>query len=393
MIDVNRFWDSKRNTSRRATAAEIDQWEQRHGVTFPKLLREAYLERNGGVIRASELELLPLARISPPDDDFWEECCCDEDDDNFADRSLVFLFGRDDEVGAQYHLNYNGLDADAEPSVWSSYHDDAGMNHAGSTVNDFLRPLLDMAGQPEVDWNETRQRKVLAEETIDESYWMPKGSQTKYVLLEAHQKLVLFIHRVNLSAAAEESLVRMELPLPLVSKGMSIGRRHQNQTGPWTLCLAPEDSNDIVYLESKRVSNDEWKNARTMAAPVYIHFESESDERLQKLRVTLIGANAASQQQREDDVEQAWTRQVQSMSPDEQLAAGLHLMRGMRSAIPDVPIPEDMPPEMAEASRKMSQSIEDLLRQMDDEVGDIPIPPEAAAMLNLMKQNLQAPPQ
>ena len=74
-------------------------------MTLPEPIRTALGIRNGGSVRNTSIDVLPLDQIVPVDDDFWRRTEIDEDE--APDHALMFVFGHENEVGGTFLMNFN----------------------------------------------------------------------------------------------------------------------------------------------------------------------------------------------------------------------------------------------------------------------------------------------
>src|SRR5262245_35618469 len=162
---IDDFWAHVPRPPAGVTPKEIRAWEHKAGVTLPRILREALERQNGGQIRDTELEVLPLAQIQPLADDFW--AIAEFPEDEVPDRRLVFLFVTSQNSGECYALNYRS-GAQAEPSVLQGWiGGDPYLRAEAALVMEFFERLLKAEDAPLFDWAKTEETAVLARETVD----------------------------------------------------------------------------------------------------------------------------------------------------------------------------------------------------------------------------------
>jgi len=102
--------------------AEIARWEERHGVALPAVLREAYRQQNGGLIRSQRIFLYRLEEVEPVGPDYFADL--GEEPPAPYDPALTFDFGYDDAWGTTAFLAYRSAE-DREP-VFYGYYSDGG---------------------------------------------------------------------------------------------------------------------------------------------------------------------------------------------------------------------------------------------------------------------------
>lgn len=114
---------------------EIAAWERRQGVALPPVLREAYLQQNGGMNRSQRLFLYRLEEWEPAGRDYFEEIGAEPPD--AYDPALLFLCGYDDEWDASLFLAYRAAE-DPAP-VFYGYWSDGGSVAWTSAPEEILR--------------------------------------------------------------------------------------------------------------------------------------------------------------------------------------------------------------------------------------------------------------
>lgn len=382
------LWDHEQSPARGASRDRILKWEAERGVKLPKLLRKVYREHNGGLVRSTQLELYALEQIVPPDERAWATLGGDgADAAAFTDHSRVLIIGWDNEAGGQYFLNYNECYDDEDPSIWSCTGVGTGIRRVSPSASRYLKKLATASDKPEVDWEESERLEVLAEDAVDESAWLPPGTVSRYLLARGDGVLVLYRESLDFGTGGKR-LTRIELPLPLDVETMILRQRRMD--GPWTLQLQPKRSAGIIYIESTELPDGGWRNRRSKGAPAYDVFESESKEKLEELRVELIGEKAAKECEAEDDRMVAFQRRVSQSSPDELQVIGFQLLHAMQGTLPD----EDLEGEMPAEPIASAAHIQHLMNQMRAEVanrgGDEPIPPDVQAMIDGLNERLNS---
>ena len=382
------LWDPEQSPARGATRDRILKWEAERGVQLPKLLRKVYREHNGGLVRSTQLELYALEQIVPPDERAWATLHPEKADAGaFVDHSRVLIIGWDNESGGQYFLNYNECYDDEDPSIWSCTGSESGIRRVSPSASRYLKKLATASDKSEVDWEESERLEVLADDVVDESSWLPPGTVSRYLLARGDGVLVLYRESLDFGTGGKR-LTRIELPLPLEADAMILRQRRMD--GPWTLQLQPKRSSGIIYIESTELPTGGWRNRRSKGAPAYDVFESESKEKLEELRIELIGEKAARECEAEDDRMVAFQRRVSQSSPDELQVIGFQLLHAMQGTLPD----EELEGVSAVPPMESAAHIRHLMNQMRAEVanrgGDEPIPADVQAMLDGLNERLNA---
>lgn len=305
MIDFERFWlDGERRFEsylegrvaadwiRRpgVAAADIGQWEERHGVTLPEPLRTALRVRNGGLVRNAPIRVLPLEEILPTNDDFCEHNDCDD----VEDRRLLFAFGENTDTRGIWLMNFNARGPREEPSVF--------IHHAGLVIgNTFLftnsisglfEAELASDAEPSVDWSETEILPRLACESTDlASMYGGRPASREQVLSRVGDSLVLFTHERSPSG---ESLTRNTLPLPLNGRQAYIMPMTPTTPVGLGLRLEPFDRARSEFIESEMNDDGRWKNWKDRGVFRADHFYSMDRQRLEALRLQLVDAESAA---------------------------------------------------------------------------------------------------
>lgn len=387
MSDEFSLWDAAESDAPGLSKEQVLKWEAENGVQLPKLLRKAYREHNGGVVRSSSIQLWSLDQVRVPDDDAWDDMA-DEEEDGFEDRNRILIIGEDLDIGGSYFLNYNLCHDDGDPSIWNHFYDGTGPSRLSKSVSRYLKKQASTSETPDVDWQETESFPILCDESIDESSWLPPGTITRYRLVQGEDKLILFEQGIDMDRGGQR-LTRTELPLPLDPDSMSLELRLDG--GPWGLHLEPLDGDEIVSVESVQRPGGGWKNSRSRGVPIYETIESESKERLENLRIQLIGAEAAREVAAADDRMAALERRMQASSPEEQKIIGLQMLQGMQTEMPDLTPPGELPPELAEASAQIESLQRKMFEELERSVGGLQVPPEVQAMIEGLKKKMQRP--
>jgi hypothetical protein len=102
--------------------AAIKEWEGRYGVPLPPLLKHAYQQQNGGMIRSQRIFLFKLEDVEPVGDAYFESIGGEPPAD--FETELTFVFGYDDLWEATLFLAYRTAD-DEQPTFYG-YYDDGG---------------------------------------------------------------------------------------------------------------------------------------------------------------------------------------------------------------------------------------------------------------------------
>lgn len=386
MNEESCLWGSVESEVQGLPKEQILKWESDHGLQLPKTLRRAYREQNGGVVKGTSIHLFPLEDFVVPDDEMWGWGLKDEE--NFEDRNRVIVIGDDNNVGGNFLLNYNCCHEDGDPSIWSYFYDGTGANRLSKSVSRFLKKASAISESPTVDWSESNTLPILIDESIDESPWLPPGTITRYRLIRQDAKLVLFRQGLNLeSGDGGQRFTRTELPLPLDADSTELKLRRPG--GPWALSLKPENSDEIVSMESVQVPSGGWKNRRHQGVPIYEMIESESKERLEQLRVQLIGQAAADEARARDDSMAALQKRMQESPPEQMKLMGLQMLQAMQGELPELTPVGDVPPELAAVTAHVDEMRRKMFENLSQEVGQQPIIPEVQAMIDGLKKQME----
>lgn len=326
------IWDPEQANSTGASRDRIRKWESLHGVQLPRFLREAYREHNGGTLLGAPIELYPLEQITTPQSGFWDKLIVARiDEDAFEDRTRLLVFGWDYESGGQYYLNYNDCDASGEPSAWVYQADGNPIQRIARSASSYFKKRASISSDPEVDWSEVERLETLADESVDESSWLPPGTVSRYLLAQGDGVLFLYRQGLNLETGTQ-CHTRMTIPLPLNAERMTLRQRRGN--GPWGLLLQPQNHEGIVLIESIELPAGGWRNRRIKGEPLADYFECESKDKLIELRVDLIGEHAASLRTAEELQTESAPDSSDETSDDELQNLGLQLMRAMQQDLP-----------------------------------------------------------
>jgi hypothetical protein len=133
VIDFDTFWDGNdsERKKRAVTAEQVAAWEKRWQVALPTPLPAALQKQDGGLVRYSDVRVLPLGEMAPPPTEFWQDA--DYPKKDFRDRRLVITFAHGDDGEPHYFLNFNK---------------DRAEQSAGSVTEEAARRRSRTAGQP-----------------------------------------------------------------------------------------------------------------------------------------------------------------------------------------------------------------------------------------------------
>lgn len=287
MIDFDRFWeDEEGHAASGAGEQHVGAWEAQHQVALPPSLRSALRRRDGGLVRGTEVEILPLGQIQPADEEYLRF-----DEDPHRDLALVFRFGLDTESGGDYLMDYNAGGPSESPSVYIHYNDGTGATLIDESFDDFIENLVAGSPPPDVDWSEAeRARDVAARETVDLTAFHGAAAHLEQVLVRQGNALVLYAREVSPDG---ETRVKTTLPLPIHGALIMVQQMRPAPNPTFGLHLQPEDHEGIVRLESTQMGDDAWVNTATQGAPVYVRFESADRDRLETIRGLLLGGAGA----------------------------------------------------------------------------------------------------
>jgi tetratricopeptide (TPR) repeat protein len=326
MINFEGFWAPAnwpagvRHKVRPGVDQEVVQtWERKHGVRLPELLRLALARQNGGYVFDSQLQILPLQEIRTPDDDFWDYA--DYKRREIPKRKLLLEFARDEEQNCGFYLNYNTAGAQNEPSVFGmSFEDDGELCQHAKSLTDFFEKLLKSDDLPLFDWSETGELdEVLAEEAFDLSDAYQAPATHDQVLGRKEGKLVYY-QRQRMPDG--ERLTKMLLSEPIFAEGAMIMPVGSKPFGRFVLTLLTHPDSTGQEWESVRTTSGRWKNRQGEQSP--FNFMSADRARLEALRRTLIGAEAAASAEAREQHMHRMQNALDSGTPAEQDAARLN---------------------------------------------------------------------
>jgi len=331
MIDFNRFWsDPGEDDGPRPGLSDktIRDWEERHGVKLPGSLGEAFRRGDGGSIRFTDLEILPLGQIVPMEDDFWlyEEIPGDEAEDH----ALVFRLGYENTVGGQLLLNYNAGGPEAEPSVYIFHNDGCGASLVADSLDEFLARMLTFTAVPMVDWSASKEGiEVVAREGFDVQYDDAGRARVEQVLGREGQALVLFTREEGKDGVR---LAKLILPLPLDPHQAEIRPSRPGPSPTFGLYLHPEVTERIIGEFSEQIEDGRWDNRTTQGGPVYGLFESTDRGRLEALRSLLLGPRAAIRPRSESmKSDPGASDRLRALSPEDRRVATLLAGRKLKA--------------------------------------------------------------
>jgi hypothetical protein len=390
MIDFARFWmegnspyedegpgATDTEVPPGVTAEEIREWEREYGVTLPEPLRTALGLRNGGFVRNTAIEVLPLDQIVPVADDFWEYTEIEEDE--APDRSLLFIFGNEMQGGATFLMNFNARGPEGAPSVYLDYHGES-TYLVHDAIGDLFEAELASSAEPGVDWSEAESGlPVLARETIDlSSSYGGRSASEEQVLARQDEALILF---TRLRSPDGEVLTRTTLPLPLDAGWAEVRPYRPAPIATFALHLQPAESDGIVETRSERNDDGRWKNSTGRGVPIYVTFESTDRDRLQSLRGQLLGTEGAARAQAKQDRQAALAEMLDGLPPEQRTAALLQAALTMKEETDRRFVAEfgdrgPVPPALAEAAEAMRLKLEQMAEQVRRKAAANPPDPE-----------------
>ena len=373
MIDFDRFWaegnspyveededEEETEVPSGVTPGEILAWEGQHGVKLPEPLRAALGIRNGGYVRDTDVEVLPLDQFEPVDDDFWKWTEIEEDE--APDHGLLFAFGNEAQSGGTYLLNFNERGPEGPPSVYIDIHGETTYRINDSILGFFEAELASDAG-PSVDWSEAESSpSVVARESIDESALHDgEPASNDQILAREGGALILFTrHR----SPEGESLTRTRLPLPLDTDAFEVPRTRPAPIGTFILHLQPEQTEGIVHARSERIDDGRWKNSTGRGVPIFVMFESTDRGRLEAVRTEVFGVEGAASIQARYDRQAEAEAMLGTLTPEQRSAAFLQAALNRREEVQAQFAAsgglDDLPPELAEAARLMRLRMEQM---------------------------------
>ncbi|HUY89063.1 MAG TPA: SMI1/KNR4 family protein [Pirellulales bacterium] len=413
MIDFQRFWmdggreyddlEDDEDFDEEAADAEappgvsenqIAAWEKKQGVKLPELLRTALGLRNGGCVRNTSIEVLPLEQMQPVDEDFWEWALFDDDEEEAPDRELVFVFGEETEFGARVIMNFNARGPKGEPSVYFDYHGES-TDLQNDTLSGFFKAMLASSETPSVDWSQTEQLEIVARESIKVAgNYKGQPASLDQVLVRDDDLLVLFTRE---RSSEGECLTRTMLPLPLDSSWAEVKPYRPALIPTFGLHLQPEEIHDIVQQQSEENEDGRWKNTTDRGAPIYVTFESTDRGRLEALRKELLGAHGAARAQAKQERQEQFEQTLDTLSPEQRTAALMRvalamkdkmereLGAGLGAGLGDT---SGMPPELAKAAEAMQKKMQQMVEQAQQKIAAHPVDAETMRQLEGMLDEL-----
>jgi hypothetical protein len=402
MIDFERFWtdgghdyddfedgeafDEEMDAEPPAGVSEkeIRAWEKKHGVKLPELLRTVLALRNGGCVRNTSLEILPLETIEPVDEDFWEWTELDEDE--APDHHLMFTFGEESETGATLLMNFNARGPKGEPSVYFDHHGESTYLE-NDTLSGFFEAMLASSEAPSVDWSETERLDVAARASIDLSPMY--GGQTAsldQVLAREGSTLVLFSRE---RSPEGERLTRTTLPLPLDPSWAEVSPLRPAPIATHSLHLQPEESDDIIEKQSERNDDGRWRNTTGRGAPIYVTFESADREGLEALRKQLLGAEGASRAQAKQERQQRLEQTLDGLAPEQRMAALMQAALVMKDKMDrefggGLADTSGLPSGLAKAAEAMQKKMQQMVQKAEEHIAANPVDAETMRQIERM---------
>ncbi len=287
-IDFDRFWEDDEYEPKPPGVGEqqLAAWETRQDVRLPHALRAALGRQNGGLVRYSNVRILPLEEVVPADENLWQSLA--EVDRDVADRQLVFTFAWDEDGEPQYLINFNAHGRAGEPTVHNYRKGRGELGLEAKTLAEFFTGLLAVAAAPALDWSETERLDVVLHREILELQSTLQGAPPtlEVVLGRAGGRLVLYTHS---NMAGLDYYTKTALPEPLNPKRASIAKYRPNPTKAFGMDLEPLDSQGIDFAAAQHFADGQWKNTTDKGSPTYMTVGSTSKVRLKVLQETLFG--------------------------------------------------------------------------------------------------------
>lgn len=360
---------------------QIAAWEKKHRVKLPEVLRKALAMQNGGSVRNTSIDVLPLEQMAPVDEEFWEWAAFD-DEDEARDHELVFAFGEESETGATLLMNFNARGPKGEPSVYFDYHGES-TDLQNDSLSGFFQAMLASSETPSVDWSEIERLEVVARESIKVAgNYNGAPASLEQVLAHEGQTLVLFTHE---RSPEGETLSRTALPLPLDASWAEVSSYRPAPIPTFGLHLQPEEIDDIVEQQSEKTDDGRWKNSTLRGAPIYVTFESTDRSRLETLRKQLFGAAGAARAQAKQDRQAQFEQTLDTLTPDQRIAAMMRVALAMKDKM-DLQFgglgdTSGMPPALAEAAKAMQKKMQQMVEKAQEQIAANPIDAETMRQL------------
>ncbi|HVW39008.1 MAG TPA: SMI1/KNR4 family protein [Pirellulales bacterium] len=372
-----------------ASEQQIAAWEKKHRVKLPELLRKALAIQNGGSVRNTSIDVLPLEQMAPVDEEFWEWAAI-EDEDEAPDHKLVIVFGEEAVTGATLIMNFNARGPQGEPSVYFDYHGES-TDLQNDSLSGFFQAMLASSETPSVDWSEIERLEVVARESIRVAgNYNGAPASLDQVLVREGQTLVLFTRE---QSSEGECLTRTSLPLPLDSLWAEVKPYRPASIPTFGLHLQPEETHDIIEQQSEKTDDGRWKNSTGHGAPIYVTFESTDRERLEALREQLLGAAGAARAQAKQDRQAEFEQTLDTLTPDQRIAAMMRVALAMKDKM-DLQFgaglgdTSGMPPALAEAAKAMQKKMQQMVEKAQEQINANPVDAETMRQLEGMLDDL-----
>jgi hypothetical protein len=358
----------------------IQAWEKKQGVVFPKILRQLYLQQNGGPVADSTLELNALKEIRPlTEDDLRHMDFTSEG----GKRGKVFSLGGDGSNG-WFLLNYEAGPT-KEPCLWEFVNNACDLFRRAKTVEEFLRAEITTDDAPAFAWDETGQLdEVLAHERLDFSKETGFTDITEIVLGRKGKRLYFYSRSLEGKVERQE---RTYLPEPLDASEARVEEFRPSPTRTYELHLEPKKSDKIDTVEAVRTRKGRWKNRHTPGVPVWVGVESTDKAKLRALREKLFGTQKAAKAQQRDDDQAAYLAKMEALPPDAARAAMMHFGMDMIASTP-APDYSQMDPETAALLRATDAKLKMLLGKMQEEMAKHPLDAETKCVIEQMQKNI-----
>jgi hypothetical protein len=371
-----------------ASEQQIAAWEKKHRVKLPEVLRQALAMQNGGSVRNTSIDVLPLEQIEPVDEDFWEWTELDEEE--APKHDLMFAFGEESETGATLLMNFNARGPKGEPSVYFDHHGESTYLE-NETLFGFFQAMLASSETPSVDWSETERLEVVARESIQVAgNYNGAPASLDQVLGREGQTLVLFTRE---QSSEGECLTRTSLPLPLDSLWAEVKPYRPAPIPTFGLHLQPEETHDIIEQQSEKTDDGRWKNSTLRGAPIYVTFESTDRSRVEALRKELFGAAGAGRAQAKQDRQAQFEQTLDTLTPDQRIAAMMRVALAMKDKM-DLQFgaglgdTSGMPPALAQAAQAMQKKMQQMVEKAQERIAANPVDAETMRQLEGMLDDL-----
>jgi hypothetical protein len=362
-----------------APAAEIQEWESRHKLKLPEPIRTAIGIRNGGNVRNTSIEILPLDQIVPVDDDFWEYTEISEEE--APQHQLLFIFGNETETGGTFLMNFNARGPAGEPSVYIDHHGES-TYLVNQSLSAFFESEMATSPEPTVKWADAQKdADPIARVDIDlSSIYDGAHASFEQALTRGSDELILFTRE---RSPGIETVSRTTLPLPLDPDWAQIRPFRPAPIRTFSLHLQPVNTDGIVEKRSSKTADGQWKNATSRGTPIYVMFESADRGKLETLRAQVLGSESAAKAQAKQARDAEFQDLLANLPPAQRAAALLSEVLDFREEADRQFAAQfgeiagmEIPPDLAGAGGAIRQQLEQMAEILREKAAATLLDPE-----------------